>query len=449
MDALQADVLRTIDPAKLGQRIRAARVAKGLTQGELAGEHVSIAYVSRIESGHRRPNPKVLGELASRLDLPVEQLLMGVAPKELDEIRLGLDYAELSLESGQGKEAEAQAREATDRADAAGLDDLAERGRYLHARATEALGELDDAIIELESLIEQATNRTLSARAGIALSRCYRESGDLTKAIETGERILDQLSASGLDSCDEGVQMAVTLAAAYFERGDVGHALRVCRRAIVRAEELGSPTARASAYWNASILEAERGHHCDAIPLAERALALLGEGNDARNLARLRTELGIMQLHVDPPQVLEAQQNLEQAAREMAWSSAAPVDVARNDIALCHALLLIGDFDQVRELSAQIYDAVLEHAPAVAADARSIQGQAYAAQGDTREAVLAYREAVHILTAVGADRGAAQLWFNLAGLLEDVGEMDAAREAYKSAASSVGLLSRITTRVLV
>ena len=112
MDARQADLLRKIDPAELGQRLRAARVAKGMTQTDLAGAEVSVGYVSRIESGHRRPNLQVLTDLCARLGTPVEQLLMGVAPQELEQIKLNLDFAELSLESGDPQTAELQARDA-------------------------------------------------------------------------------------------------------------------------------------------------------------------------------------------------------------------------------------------------------------------------------------------------------------------------------------------------
>jgi ribosome-binding protein aMBF1 (putative translation factor) len=58
MDVLEADLLKEIDPAELGQRIRAARVAKGWTQTQLAGDDISVGYVSRIESGQRRPNSR-------------------------------------------------------------------------------------------------------------------------------------------------------------------------------------------------------------------------------------------------------------------------------------------------------------------------------------------------------------------------------------------------------
>ena len=50
-----------------------------------------------------------------------------------------------------------------------------------------------------------------------------------------------------------------------------------------------------------------------------------------------------------------------------------------------------------------------------------------------------YREAVLILTGVGSDRDAAEMWFELAGLFEDVNEFDAARDAYRSAAAASGI----------
>jgi len=442
MDARQADLLRKIDPAELGQRLRAARIAKGMTQTDLAGSDVSVGYVSRIEAGQRRPNLQVLSDLCSRLGTPVEQLLMGVAPQELEQIKLNLDFAELALESGQATTAELQAREAVELAETASLKELAYRGRFLIARALEAQGMINDAIIELETLLSPRVGNVLQIKVGIALSRCYRESGDFSKAVEVGEMILEQLADTPLDSSDEAVQMAVTLAAAYFERGDTSQAVRVCRKAITKAEILDSPVARASAYWNASMFEAQQGAVHDAVPLAQRALALLSEGQDARNLAGLRTQLGIMQLQMNPPQVAEAQENLEQAAQELRWCSAGPVEVGRNELAQARAHYLSGDVETAEALSTRVHENVKVLSPLTAADAKSLEGQVLAARGDVAAAVSAYREAVLILTAVGSDRHAAEMWFELAGLLEDVNEFDAARDAYRSAGAASGIQSR-------
>lgn len=446
MDARQIDLLQGCDPTELGRRLRAVRLAKGMTQSDVAGGGMSVAYLSRMETGQRRPTPRMLDEIAQRLEVPVEELLGVPTPREVDEIRLTLDYAELSLESGEAQEALDHVHRAHALLETSPVDSLAERARFLDARAQEALGNADDAIDALESLVGGAgVSGLMRVRAGIALSRVYRESGDFGRAIDTGERVLADLAESGLDSCDEAVQMTVTLAAAYFERGDSGHAVRICRAAIAQAEALGSPTARASAYWNASAMQARRGDILNAAPLAERALALLSEGQDTRNLARLRGELGRLQLALDPPDVEQARVNLEKAAEELDWSSAAPVDKAWTQLGLARARFLAGDLVGSRELAAVVHELSDGHAPLAGAEARALEGQTYAAEGDMTTAAQIYREAVLLLSAIGADRGAAQLWFDLAGLLDEVGQADAARDAYKRAAASTGLRARTST----
>jgi transcriptional regulator with XRE-family HTH domain len=442
MDVRDADLLKELDPAELGQRIRAARVAKGWTQTQLAGDDISVGYVSRIESGQRRPNSQTLDDLAARLGVPTEHLLRGVTAREYDEIKLTLDFAELSLETGEHLEAEAQARQALDRASVASQDELVFRAHYIIARALEGQGNLDDAIIELEGLVYSRKGGLLRIKSAIAMVRCLKVSGDLNRAIEVGERVMGSLAGSHIDSCDEAVQLTVTVAAAYFHRGDTGHAVRMCRKAIVKAETLDSPIARAAAYWNASNFEARRGSVSNAVPLAERALALLAEGQDARNLARLRSTLGSMQLELDPPEVPDALRNLEQAAEELIWSSASPNEIAGNNCYIARAHYLGGDLPRAEEMCAEIIATVKDESPILAAEAEALAGQVAAARGDAESAARAYRRAVFTLTAVGADKGAAQLWFELADLLEDVGEVDAARDAYRSAAAASGLRTR-------
>jgi transcriptional regulator with XRE-family HTH domain len=442
MDARQADLLRKIDPAELGQRLRAARVAKGMTQTDLAGADVSVGYVSRIEAGQRRPNLQVLTDLCFRLGTPVEQLLMGVAPQELEQINLNLDFAELSLESGEPQAAELQARDAREAAEAAALKEHTYRARFLVARALEAQGLIDDAVIELEALLTPRVGNVLQIKVGLALVRCYRTSGDFSKSIEVGEMLLEHLAETPLASTDEAVQLAVSMSLAYYFRGDVAQAVRVCRKAMAKAEKLDSPVARASAYWNASIFEAGRGSVRDAVPLAQRALALFAEGQDARNLAVLRTNLGTLQLQLDPPQVDEAKLNLVQALEEMRNNSANPVDIGRNELAQARAHYLSGEFDLAEMMTVRVLESVLTLSPLTAADAKSLEGQVHAARGDVAQAATAYREAVLILTGVGSDRSAAEMWFELAGLLEDVDEFDAARDAYRSAAASSGIQAR-------
>lgn len=449
MDAVDALLLQAIDLRVLGDRLRAARLARGWTQTELADGLMSVGYVSRLESGQRRPNTATLESLASRLDIAIDELLRGPTAREQDAIRLSLDFAELSLETGDVIEAEAKAREARDRARLLRHTEMEGRAQYLVARALEQQGNLDDAILELEPLVASPVGSSIGLHAAIALCRCLRECGDLNLAIDMGERVLDELDGTPLDGVDEAVQLSVTVGAAYYVRGDIRQGVRICRKAIDKAERLASPKARASAYWNASMMEAREGSVRQAIPLAERALSLLSQGQDGRNLARLRVELADMQLRLDPPEITAALDGLDQADLELRQSSGSAIDLARNDGYRARALLLAGDFAGACEVSARVHAAAWQAAPVIAADAKAVEGQAAAAVGQRAEASQAYRQAVMLLTSMGADRGAAELWFELAGLLEAIGDLDAARMAYRSAAASTGLRSRTMLGVAI
>jgi tetratricopeptide (TPR) repeat protein len=180
----------------------------------------------------------------------------------------------------------------------------------------------------------------------------------------------------------------------------------------------------------------------EALSLARKAIALFEQDFDARNLSRLRTELATMQLRLDPPEAAEAKAILEVAAREMDWTSASPMDKASNLLALARANLMLGDAETASEQSASSYRITREQSPLWAAEALVLQGQIAASQRRTAEAATTYKEAILLLSGVGADRRAAELWFELGGLLQDVGESGAALDAYRRAAASTGLTPR-------
>ena len=436
MDIDLAAAHQSIDLAVLGSRLKNKRVAAGMTQGEVAGDSASIAYVSRIEAGKRRPELALLATLADRLDSSLEELLLGVGRDERAEFVLELDYADLSLRSGAAAEA---LEKSTRVADAVGATDhfLARNARVIRALAHEALGDLDEAIIELEDLLRGSEDSAEWVRCAIALVRCYRESGDLTRATEAGERALERLRSVGMDALDESIQLSVTLASVYNERGDTNHAIRLCRIAARTAEALDSTKARAGAYWNAAIMESDLGRVHAALPLAKQALALLESEDDNRNLAKLHSQLGMFLLAGDAPDPAGAKASLERAAIELEWSAATVVERGYNTVALARAHLALGDLDTAEETLATLQEG--DATPLLAADASMLRGQILGVRKDSTGAQQAYLNAVKLLTAAGADRSAAQMWVDLGTLLDRLGEVEAAKSAFLRAAASTGL----------
>ena len=62
---------------RTGKRIRALRVEKGLSQRQLSTAHVSYAFISRIERGHRIPSWSALLEIAPGLGVSALFLATG------------------------------------------------------------------------------------------------------------------------------------------------------------------------------------------------------------------------------------------------------------------------------------------------------------------------------------------------------------------------------------
>jgi tetratricopeptide (TPR) repeat protein len=180
--------------------------------------------------------------------------------------------------------------------------------------------------------------------------------------------------------------------------------------------------------------------------MTRRALAVIEASEDARNVARLRTQLGIQQLQLDPPEPAEALDVLARAADELTLTDAGPADVADNRLAQARAHFLLGHTDTARHQATETADAVRSSTPLVAADAYALLGQIAAYEGALDHARSHFQEAVLLLSGMGADRSAAQLWFELAGLLESVGDTASALDAYRRAAAATGLTAPMSRR---
>ena len=63
----------------VGEKLRAARLARKLTQSQLARPHFSVSYISAIERNQIPPSLRALEILAGRLGLSSAELLVSRA----------------------------------------------------------------------------------------------------------------------------------------------------------------------------------------------------------------------------------------------------------------------------------------------------------------------------------------------------------------------------------
>jgi transcriptional regulator with XRE-family HTH domain len=422
----------------LGQRLRALRVERGLSQADLAGDLVSPSYVSLIESGRRSPERDVLEGLARKLGCSVFYLESGVPPEELNEQRLRLQFAEIALANGGLDEARQRFGELAAQA----------RGEVRHsaswglARADESAGDLYAAVTHVEELLA-------ASRAGepgtpglllLLMARCrlYRKAGDFSRSIEVGEDALREVRALGLEGSEDEIKLASTLVSSYWARGDLFSAQRLASRVIERADRLGSRTAQGSAYWNACLLAEARGELTLALDLAQRSLALMSESAPDVNLAALRVTYGWLLLRCDPPLLDEAEANLTRAHQVLS-DEAHNFNLAACETEQARCALLRGDFATAI--------AIAGHAIARAAgdveqeNARLVRGLALTISGEAEAGIAEASRAAEAMEAVGSRREAAQAWRELAEALLQRNLLEQAVTALRRAADCAGVRS--------
>src|SRR5437762_46281 len=132
-----------------GDRVRNARLARGLSQTELARGIVSPSYVSLIETGRRVPEPTIVQALAQRLETTAQYLQTGIDAESAHEELLALRYAELALANGETQEALQRFQQL------AGGRLHRSAAQWGVARALETAGDLYGALDRVERLLAE------------------------------------------------------------------------------------------------------------------------------------------------------------------------------------------------------------------------------------------------------------------------------------------------------
>ena len=426
----------------LGDRIRNLRIKQGISQAQLAFPELSDSYISLIESDKRVPAPSVIDLLARKLNCSPTYLVSGVSEDIVDELRVTLEYAEIALQNGAAAEARDRFAEVLAHSDALALPEMLRQARWGHALSLEAGGELEEAIAALKEIAEGSSleyDRDHWTRAHVALSRCLRERGDTSAGVQVAEEALRRLSVAGGEYTDAAVHRGATLLGCCIERGDLVRAGQLADDLVVRAERIGTVQARIAAYWEAAYVAEMRGEYERGVALAERALSLLGEDEDPRNLSRLKLAYASLLLRARPSEAARGKEILLKARKEIEGNAAGEVDTAWCLTELARAETLLGAPAEAVELAQQALDLLGDAPRRTSAWALTVLGEAYVRLGRRAEALDVLTRAATHLEEMESTRDAAQAWFDLAELMGETGEEVHRRDAYRRALVCVGL----------
>jgi transcriptional regulator with XRE-family HTH domain len=421
----------------LADRVRELRVAAGLSQTALAGDSLSPSYVSLIESGRREPTDAALRMLAQRLETTPEYLRHGEDGPHEARLRLELDLAQLDLVNGDP--ARARDRLLTIDMNAIAPTNHVEALLAL-ARAHEALGDLEESVAVLEPLLAATRRRGQlldSAAIATQLVASYLEAGDVSRSVELGNEVLEELDDAGLAGTDEQLRLASTVLWAYVERGDILYATHSAAKLIREADEFGTPRGRGSVYWNAALVAEERRDYVLAQRYTARALALLGEGEPSRDLPRLRLNYAWLLNRSEPPEAESALAQLELAYPHLV-ASGSEVELAYADVERSRAHLLLGDVVAAEADALAALERLGDKPRLDACGARLALGDALFARGDAEGATREYRWAADMLGMMSVSRRSAAVWRELGDRFLTQQDVAGAAQAFDRALQEAG-----------
>lgn len=306
-----------VDP-ELGRRVRALRVARSMTQAELAAEDFTKGFISLVENARTRISLRAAEILARRLGVAVTDLFGTVTPSDRD-LEFVLLRAEQTLASGDPAGALRMAESAEPKSESVlkarfqrvraraliestrskdavrlldqalrtfrrhGLADLEARTLFDLARAHDRLdspGEALNLALACERAIEtgRVADRTLELDVHQFLASAYARLGDHSSADLRAERAL----ALAKDIADPAAvaRLYSDLALARHEQGELDAALTYARRSLELYEQLRKEAAVAEAWNSLGRLYVRRGHYAKA---AEALAEAERRAGDARN----------------------------------------------------------------------------------------------------------------------------------------------------------------------
>jgi transcriptional regulator with XRE-family HTH domain len=422
-----------------GERLRRLREAAGLSQVALAGSALHPSYVSLLEAGRRTPTADAVAALAGRLGISPQELTGQVdvdleEPVVLAEAALGLGRAQEAVELLDPFAARFTRERCTH-------DPLTFRAGLAYATALERCTRIDDATAVLEVLRDSAASapaRLPWVPVTTALVRCYRDAGDVSRAIEVGEEAIALFRGVLSARVDGHAALVSTVAGAYSERGDLLRAQLLLDDLLDQVVGSGSPEDEAFACWNAAINAVERGRPKVGLQLAEQAAALLDVGGDVRARARLQVSRAWVHLAQTPPEAEEARSLLRDALPSLRqYAGATSVASAETELARCELMLARPEIARRHAQSALKRlspENRIERARALTA-----LGSALVALGEDAAGVHSLDEAAQALMAAEAPRAAAGAWRQLSSVFRALGDPARALDAADRALDGVGL----------
>ena len=396
-----------------GEKLRAERLERGLTQAELGKDLYSPSYISLLETGRREPTAEVIEELARRLELApkaLEAWSQPISVSDAEYVLAGLyarqawDLRDYALAA---KHAATAARIALEGKNTSAWWNMT----YMQAECLMKQGQLE-GMPEDHGAPAGAPHGHRIRRAGRARppdARCVCQGqGQLSTAVDHAMEAVEQCA-----QLPKGSTLIIgalrALIGALAESGRLDEAWRYCQDMNDQVDEHSMSQLAGEVAWVIGNVAFMRHDYAEGIKYHERAARLLSPANDIELWARFNKASAAVRLSsgiVEP----ETLSSIERA--ELALSIVGGNKTDQLEVAFIRArwLYLTGDIvaavDKLREIHAE-RDALAKH---TAGEVSLLLGKSLKAAGRVRGSAGYLEEAQKDFSAAGARTGSSRPW---------------------------------------
>ncbi|MGX1955497.1 helix-turn-helix domain-containing protein [Streptomyces anulatus] len=407
---MSSQVHHTSDQLQFGRRLRALRLARGMSQAELAGTEISATYLSRLESGARPPTERVLSHLCDQL---------GVTPAAFQPSTGSTLARALATVTtlGEAPEAASVLEEALQQPSED--DDLALRWQvqWVLARAYHAQGRSAEEFRLLEQLTELSDEiglPELRVRSRTQLARRERSAGNLVSALA---RAGDAVSlAESLGHPHHLMEATLVLISIEAESGRLAEARARADQLLGSLGDHVPVKARVEALWTAATVRGRQGEGPAAIEAMQAAIAQPVGSEDPTLWLRLRLAAASLYLQLDPRDTERARQHLDEAGSAVELISMPPLHQRELWFLQCQLAYYEGRLDTARDLSERLGERP---------------------EGLGRRDLVRLQLLRHRIAISGGDRTAVSEMKSLATRAQQSGDADLAAEAWRGLVESL------------
>lgn len=364
----------------LGQKLKAARKARRMTQRELGAGTLSESFISMVEHDRVRPSLATLQILSERLGEPLTHFLAD-SPPIGDQADVAVHRGEALLRQHRFTEALEAFSTAQGSAEASGDVNVRVRCESGLGQSLAGIRQFDLARQHLEAALamaEAARNAELAAAVEHAIGFLEFRARRLTRARDAIESGIARLRIAGVADSETMGKLVALQGRVYLELGLPAQALECYRTAELLLARTADPSHQGLLHFNIGIACERQGAVEQARLHLQQAADLFAMHENLRLLGLTQRSLGI--LHLERGDMERAVPALIQSLH-LAHQTGDDEGRAQSMVELARALTRRGEVEEARRLA--------EEAQALA---RRLQDPAEAARADAALAGVAHAE---------------------------------------------------------